>query len=980
MSKVDLNLTVQMKADSVFIGDICYALADDIYSTVWIKQLYGKDGEIRTEGTSGPICAVVGSTAYGDGSFTGSDGIEYGVDAGVIGVTNLAYCRDDEDVESLSQLGKIVDIPGGECFVTLIDEEGEFYIIIEDMQHNKLYSVNISTGELETPTCMECGAEISDFENYQYGGVCEDCYSYQDYEEEEDLDECCTANCTSAEFQRMAPGRNAKMIGMKKRSLGKKDKYNTLGEKTLKEKRTDSVFLKKAAKIAKVEIAYIEYFKNKEDWMVVLDSEDSYDADSFRDAVDDLLDVNSGEHSYDDLIGLGDVHLGTAEYYEVSDDDYSDLDPAWRDKVVVYCEPSKRYKARRALGEKRKARPDSENGLSEKDVKAIVLKSFQEVFEGNENVVLPKKLTSADTSLSIQINGNKPFKVAIKVIVNEEIGTYALDGLTNKDKELLPDSYFQGATLEEAEKDARAFAKDVSKLVKESLKESKRKMSEAFSDVDLDMDDDEWFEKIKAQREAEKQARQARRDAEKKARKDAEEKEARLARGEFTEEEKSANIKENCRMLDKYISTMHDDLFSAFQKAADPVGILDDNLTHFDPQPGTSYSKNDYEFFTFPMSVSVDSDRDDEETVEYIGDSSLDYYDGALTYYRTFSLEELKSVYTSTRSEADRFHSGKRNVEAFEKYFVDGTATFKNVNEVHDILDSDAELFASVKWIMYEMLGYLVAASCKAKYSDIKKAAATFLDTGYATEAGFKRIGSMSPFIQYASAFYADDAIEALEESRKLTGKALKENSLTSDKVLVTIHIPDDYYDKYGNPVNAEKYNERFEEIDKILFAAGAKAVWEVTSDPEAGWEGDDIDDTGFRRMTVAQLKAVIENSGIEEDEIRVYTDDIDVSKDNWSDYMNKHPEVNPYENSVDVYEDHRIYDIYSLVFDADDENSTERTLLQRMLQDAYTEKDAKDLAEMTGLRINDLIGFDDYVKLRDDWLVYKGKAPKDSQ
>lgn len=927
MSKVDLNLTVQMKANSVFIGDICYALDKEIYHKKWGDGLNWADGKIQAEGNGdqGPVCAVVGSTAYGDGSFTGSDGIEYGVDAGVIGVTNLTYCADDEDIESLNQLGKVVDIPGGECFVTLIDEEGEFYIIIEDMQHNRLYSVNISTGELEVPTCMECGAEISDFENYQYGGVCEDCYrsqNYEDEEEEEDLDECCDASCTSAEFQRMAPGRNAKMIGMKKRSLGKKDKYNTLGEKSLKEKRTDSAFLKKAAKIAKVEIANIEYFKNKEDWMVVLNSEDSYDADSFRDVVDDLLDVNSGEHSYDDLIGLGDVHLGTAEYYEVSGDDYSDLDPAWRDKVVVYCEPSKRYKARRALGEKRTDRPNSKKELLEKDIKAAVLKAFQEFFEGNDKVVLPKKLTSTDTSLSIQINGKKPFKVAIKVIVNEELGTYALDGLTDKDRNLLPDSYFQGTSLEEAERDAKSFAKDVNKLVKESLKESKRKMSEAFSDVDLDMDDDEWFEKIKAQREAEKQARQARRDAERKARKDAEEKEARLARGEFTEEEKSANIKENCRMLDKYISTMHDDLFSAFQKAADPVGILDDNLTHFDPQPGTSYSKNDYEFFTFPMSVSVDSDRDDEETVEYIGDSSLDYYDGALTYYRTFSLEELKSVYTSTRSEADRFHSGKRNVEAFEKYFVDGTATFKNVNEVHDILDSDAELFASVKWIMYEMFGYLVAAACKARYSDIKKAAETFLDTGYSTEAGFKRNHSMSPFRQYAGAFYTDDDIETLQESRKVTRKTLKENSLTSDKVLVKVYVPNDYYDKFGNPVNAEKYAARFEEIDKVLFEAGAETVWEVTSNPEAGWEGDSFYDTGFRRMTVAQLRAVMDSGNIEEDEIRVYDNDIDVERDNWTEYMRQHPEIDPYDHTADydIYEDHRIYDINSLIYDADDD------------------------------------------------------------
>lgn len=517
MSKVDLNLTVQMKANSVFIGDICYALDKEIYHKKWGDGLSWADGKIQAEGNGdiGPVCAVVGSTAYGDGSFTGSDGIEYGVDAGVIGVTNLTYCEDGEDVESLNQLGKVVDIPGGECFVTLIDEEGEFYIIIEDMQHNRLYSVNISTGELETPTCIECGAEISDFENYQYGGVCEDCYRYQDYEdEEEDLDECCTANCTSAEFQRMAPGRNAKMIGMKKRSLGKKNKYNTLGEKVLKEKR--------------------------------------------------------------------------------------------------------------------KARPDEENDLSEKAVKEIVLKSFQEVFEGNENVILPKKLTTTDLALSIQINGKNPFKVAIKIVVNEELGTYALDGLTNKDKKLLPDSYFQGTSLEEVKKDAQAFAKDINKLVKESLKESK-----------------------------------------------------------------------------------------------------------------------------------------------------------------------------------------------------------------------------------------------------------------------------------------------------KVARKTLKENSLTSDKVLVIVPLPNDYFDKFGNPVGADKYDERLEEIDKALFEAGAETVWDVTSNPEAGWEGDHFSDTGFRRMTVAQLRAVIESGNIEEDEIRVYTNDIDVERDNWSDYMNKHPEIDPCDHTADydIYEDHRIYDIYSLVFDADDDN-----------------------------------------------------------
>ena len=99
MARKDVNLTVQMDAKTVFIGDICYALDDEIYHEKWGKGLNWEDGEIRTHGNGncGPVCAVVGSTAYGDGCYKGSDGIEYGVDAGVIGVVNLAYRRRDED-------------------------------------------------------------------------------------------------------------------------------------------------------------------------------------------------------------------------------------------------------------------------------------------------------------------------------------------------------------------------------------------------------------------------------------------------------------------------------------------------------------------------------------------------------------------------------------------------------------------------------------------------------------------------------------------------------------------------------------------------------------------------------------------------------------------------------------------------------------------------------------------------------------------
>ena len=142
----------------------------------------------------------------------------------------------------------------------------------------------------------------------------------------------------------------------------------------------------------------------------------------------------------------------------------------------------------------------------------------------------------------------------------------------------------------------------------------------------------------------------------------------------------------------------------------------------------------------------------------------------------------------------------------------------------------------------------------------------------------------------------------------------LRENSSDTDIVYVRVHIPGDYFDKYGNPVGMDKYDARLEEIDNILFNCGAEAEYDYTCYPEDGPECDDIDDTGWRKMTVAQLRNAV-NSGIDESEIQVYTNhDMDEME-----YLNLHPEVNPFEDSYDPWEDSRIYDINSLIYDSDD-------------------------------------------------------------
>lgn len=111
-------------------------------------------------------------------------------------------------------------------------------------------------------------------------------------------------------------------------------------------------YFKMASKKSKVKIlknGWFDFVHGKGDWLVTLDTEDESDADRFRNELDDLLDMNSGAHSYDDIIGLGDVHIGTATQAEISEDSYGDLDPKGRDKYVVYCEPASDYKRRREM-------------------------------------------------------------------------------------------------------------------------------------------------------------------------------------------------------------------------------------------------------------------------------------------------------------------------------------------------------------------------------------------------------------------------------------------------------------------------------------------------------------------------------------------------------------------------------------------------------------------------------------------------------
>jgi hypothetical protein len=107
-------------AGKYFIGDPCYGVPDEKWSDVLDNTgflgLYEEGSSNRLEKCDqAGIWQVDGAyvlaapTAYGDGSYPGSDGFDYGVDAGMLGAVQLDWALEGNTIERLKQLGTIVE-------------------------------------------------------------------------------------------------------------------------------------------------------------------------------------------------------------------------------------------------------------------------------------------------------------------------------------------------------------------------------------------------------------------------------------------------------------------------------------------------------------------------------------------------------------------------------------------------------------------------------------------------------------------------------------------------------------------------------------------------------------------------------------------------------------------------------------------------------------------------------------------------------
>ena len=97
---MEKNYEIEVK-NGLYIGDLCYALADEVYYGVWGKSEYKDDAFVDPK--TGLMFAMV-STKYGDGSYKDSvSKFYYPVDAGIIGICDLKLA---------TELGQYRDCPG----------------------------------------------------------------------------------------------------------------------------------------------------------------------------------------------------------------------------------------------------------------------------------------------------------------------------------------------------------------------------------------------------------------------------------------------------------------------------------------------------------------------------------------------------------------------------------------------------------------------------------------------------------------------------------------------------------------------------------------------------------------------------------------------------------------------------------------------------------------------------------------------------
>ena len=130
---------MHVECKTLFIGDICYALNEEKYDGIWGKKMGYQDGVIADDEAT---YAIAVGTAFGDGYYYDEKGYGYGVDAGVLGVTNMDFCRENDS----TIYGKLLFLPCTDIYVTVSYDDGDITITVYDCENCEIFKRTIQTG------------------------------------------------------------------------------------------------------------------------------------------------------------------------------------------------------------------------------------------------------------------------------------------------------------------------------------------------------------------------------------------------------------------------------------------------------------------------------------------------------------------------------------------------------------------------------------------------------------------------------------------------------------------------------------------------------------------------------------------------------------------------------------------------------------------------------------------------------------------
>lgn len=161
-----VEAVIRTKTGKIYIGDICYALDDEIYDKFWGDEYCYADGVFDYKTSQ----FVVSKTAYGDGEWEGSDKHTYFADAGNIGIvpgeligkdkTNLDYgsrlIEADEATFKASDGEFWITVNGETIYINTREDELEEEIDYADIEEEE------KTIEAKVDTCLERATELKD--------------------------------------------------------------------------------------------------------------------------------------------------------------------------------------------------------------------------------------------------------------------------------------------------------------------------------------------------------------------------------------------------------------------------------------------------------------------------------------------------------------------------------------------------------------------------------------------------------------------------------------------------------------------------------------------------------------------------------------------------------------------------------------------------------------------------------------------------